>query len=132
MIVVRNVFQLNDTHPTIAIAELMRLLLDDYGFEWVDAWEIVTRTMAYTNHTLLPEALESWPLRLFANLLPRLLEIIREIDAWFLEQVERQWPGDVERRERMAIVSGGDYPVVRMAYLAIVASHASTSANSPA
>jgi starch phosphorylase len=118
----RNVFQLNDTHPTIAIAELMRLLLDDYGFEWVDAWEIVTRTMAYTNHTLLPEALESWPLRLFANLLPRLLEIIREIDAWFLEQVERQWPGDRERRERMAIVSSGDYPAVRMAYLAIVAS----------
>ncbi len=120
----RNVFQLNDTHPTIAIAELMRLLLDDYGFEWVDAWDIVTRTMAYTNHTLLPEALETWPVALFETLLPRPMEIIREIDSWFLEQVEQQWPGDAERRERMAIVSGGHHPVVRMAYLAIVASRA--------
>jgi len=119
-----NVFQLNDTHPTIAIAELMRLLLDDYGFEWQQAWDIITRTMAYTNHTLLPEALETWPLSLFETLLPRPLEIIREINVWFLERVEQQWPSDHDRRERMSIISGGDHPVVRMAFLAIVGSRA--------
>ncbi|MGD8841708.1 MAG: glycogen/starch/alpha-glucan phosphorylase [Gammaproteobacteria bacterium] len=120
----RNVFQLNDTHPTIAIAELMRLLLDDYDFEWQQGWDIITRTMAYTNHTLLPEALETWPVSLFETLLPRPLEIIREINVWFLERVEQQWPGDQDRRERMSIISGGDHPMVRMAYLAIVGSRA--------
>ena len=120
----KNVFQLNDTHPTIAIAELMRLLMDEYDLHWDQAWKITTSTMAYTNHTLLPEALEAWPLRLMEELLPRPLEIIREINAWFLAMVEQRWPGDRERRERMSIISGGDYPVVRMAYLAIVGSRA--------
>ena len=119
----KNVFQLNDTHPTIAIAELMRLLIDEYGLEWDQAWPITTSTMAYTNHTLLPEALESWPVGLMAELLPRPLEIIREINAWFLAMVEQRWPGDHERRERMSIITSGDFPVVRMAYLAIVGSH---------
>ncbi len=119
----KNLFQLNDTHPTIAIAELMRLLMDDCGLGWDQAWEITTSTMAYTNHTLLPEALETWPETLLAELLPRPLEIIREINAWFLAMVEQRWPGDHERRERMSIITGGDFPVVRMAYLAIVGSH---------
>ena len=119
----KNLFQLNDTHPTIAIAELMRLLMDDCGLGWDRAWEITTSTMAYTNHTLLPEALETWPETLLAELLPRPLEIIREINAWFLAMVEQRWPGDHERRERMSIITGGDFPVVRMAYLAIVGSH---------
>ncbi len=120
----QNVFQLNDTHPTIAIAELMRLLMDEHGLGWDRAWEITTRTMAYTNHTLLPEALEQWSQALLGNLLPRPLEIIREINAWFLAQVEQRWPGDAARRERMAIVTGGEHPVVRMAYLGIVGSRA--------
>jgi starch phosphorylase len=119
----KNGFQLNDTHPTVAIAELMRLLIDVYGLDWERAWEITSETMAYTNHTLLPEALEVWSLHLFGELLPRPLEIIREIDAWFSAEVERRWPGDSARRERMAIVTGGDHPVVRMAFLGIVGSH---------
>ena len=119
----KNGFQLNDTHPTVAIAELMRLLIDVYGQSWERAWEITSGTMAYTNHTLLPEALEVWSLGLFGELLPRPLEIIREIDAWFGAEVERRWPGDAERRARMAIVTGGDHPVVRMAFLGIVGSH---------
>ncbi len=119
----KNGFQLNDTHPTVAIAELMRLLIDDYDLPWDRAWEVTTASMAYTNHTLLPEALEVWPLHLFGELLPRPLEIIREIDAWFGAEIERRWPGDGARRERMSIITGGDYPVVRMAYLGIVGSH---------
>ena len=120
----KNGFQLNDTHPTVAIAELMRLLIDVYELPWERAWEITTATMAYTNHTLLPEALEVWSVGLFGHLLPRPFEIIREIDAWFGAEVERRWPGDGERRARMAIVTGGEHPVVRMAYLGIVGSHA--------
>ncbi len=118
----KNCFQLNDTHPTIAIAELMRLLMDDHGFSWDAAWAVTSRTMAYTNHTLLPEALERWPVRLFRALLPRLLEIIYEINARFLGEVALRWPGDAERLGRMSIIEEGDDPQVRMAYLALVGS----------
>ncbi len=118
----KNVFQLNDTHPTVAIAEMMRLLIDDHGLPWDAAWAITTETMAYTNHTLLPEALESWRVSLFGQLLPRLIDIIFEINARFLARVEARWPGDQDRRERMSIISGGDHPMVRMAYLGIVGS----------
>ncbi len=118
----KNVFQLNDTHPTIAVAELMRLLVDRHGLDWDAAWEITRNTMAYTNHTLLPEALERWPVRLFRSLLPRLLEIIHEINARFLNEVARRWPGDAARLRRMSIIEEGDDPQVRMAYLAIVGS----------
>ncbi len=118
----KSVFQLNDTHPTVAIAELMRLLMDVHGLGWDPAWRITTRCMAYTNHTLLPEAFEVWHLGLFEQLLPRPLEIIREINARFLAEIEAKWPGDHARRDRMAIIGGGDWPVVRMAYLGIVGS----------
>ncbi len=118
----KNVFQLNDTHPSCAVAELMRLLMDEHGLRWEEAWGITSRTMAYTNHTLLPEALEKWPVRLFRQLLPRLLEIIFEINARFLAEVARQWPGDTGRLQRMSLIEEGSEPMVRMAYLAIVAS----------
>jgi glycogen phosphorylase len=116
----KNCFQLNDTHPTVAIAELMRLLMDEYCVEWDAAWQITQKTMAYTNHTLLPEALERWPLRLFSDLLPRILEIIYEINARFLVRVSQQWPGDVGRQQRMSLIEEGPEPMVRMAYLGIV------------
>ncbi len=115
-------FQLNDTHPSIAVAELMRLLIDEHGLGWDEAWAITSRTMAYTNHTLLPEALERWPVRLLRELLPRVLEIIEEINARFLVEVARRWPGDTARQRRMSVIEEGPEPKVRMAYLAIVAS----------
>jgi glycogen phosphorylase len=118
----KNVFQLNDTHPSCAVAELMRLLMDEHGLGWEQAWEITSSTMAYTNHTLLPEALEKWPVRLFRQLLPRPLEIILEINARFLAEVTRRWPGDTDRLWRMSLIEGGNDPMVRMAYLAIAAS----------
>ena len=119
-----NVFQLNDTHPSIAVAEMMRILLDDADkrMDWEDAWEITRRCMAYTNHTLLPEALERWPVRLFRRLLPRLLEIIFEINARFLADVRQRWPGDNERVRRMSLIEEGPDPQIRMAWLAIVGS----------
>jgi len=117
-----NVFHMNDTHPTIAVAELMRLLVDDKQLSWDKAWAITTRCMAYTNHTLLPEALERWPVHLFESLLPRLLEIIYEINARFLEEVARKWPGDTARLQRMSIIEEGPVRQVRMAWLAIVGS----------
>ncbi len=117
-----NVFQMNDTHPTIAVAELMRLLMDEKGLGWDQAWEITTQTMAYTNHTLLPEALEKWSVPLFEKLLPRLLQIIYEINARFLREVSRKWPGDISKQIRMSIIEEGAVKNVRMAYLAIVAS----------
>ena len=118
----KNCFQLNDTHPSCAVPELMRLLIDEQGMAWDTAWEITTRTMAYTNHTLLPEALEKWPVHLFQRLLPRILEIILEINARFLAQVASRWPGNMERQRRMSIIEEGAVPQVRMAYLAIVGS----------
>ena len=118
----QNVFQLNDTHPTIAVAELMRLLIDEYDLPWDDAWEIVSNTMAYTNHTLLPEALEKWSVPLFEKLLPRLLEIIYEINARYLKLVARRWPGDTDKLAHMSIIEEGHVKQVRMAYLAIVGS----------
>ncbi|MBI5121403.1 MAG: glycogen/starch/alpha-glucan phosphorylase [Rhodospirillales bacterium] len=118
----KNCFQLNDTHPSCAVPELMRLLMDEQGLDWDEAWMIVSSTMAYTNHTLLPEALEKWPVRLFGQLLPRLLEIVYEINARFLNEVSRRWPGDNERLARMSLIEEGDEPQIRMAYLAIVGS----------
>lgn len=118
----KNCFQLNDTHPAISVAELMRQLIDDQRLEWDAAWSIVTRTMAYTNHTLLPEALERWPVRLFEQLLPRILQIIYEINARFLAEVARRWPGDNDRLRRMSLIEEGDERQVRMAYLAIAGS----------
>lgn len=119
----RNCFQLNDTHPAVSVAELMRQLIDDHDLNWDQAWDITTRTMAYTNHTLLPEALERWPVRLFRLLLPRILEVIFEINARFLSEVATRWPGDMDRQRRMSLIEEGDDPQVRMAYLAIVGSY---------
>jgi len=118
----KNHFQLNDTHPTCVVPELMRLLMDEHGLSWNSAWEITGSTVAYTNHTLLPEALEKWPVRMFRNLLPRLLEIIMEINSRYLAQVSLKWPGDKNRLRRMSIIEEGADPQIRMAYLAIVAS----------
>ena len=116
--------QLNDTHPTIAIAELMHLLLDEHGYDWDQAWNITQNTFAYTNHTLLPEALERWPVSLFGSLLPRHLEIIYEINHRFLQQVRDRFPGDDDRVQRMSLIEEGQEQYVRMAYLACVGSHA--------
>ena len=117
-----NLFQMNDTHPTIAVAELMRILIDEQDVSWDRAWRTTNACMAYTNHTLLPEALEKWPVSLFERLLPRLLEIIYEINAHFLRQVSMKWPGDSERLRRMSIIEEGPVRFVRMAWLAIVGS----------
>lgn len=115
--------QLNDTHPSISVAELMRLLVDEHQMDWSTAWNVTRNTFAYTNHTLLPEALEKWPLELFGRLLPRHLEIIYEINTRFLAEVEAKFPGDNARLSRMSIIdeSGGRY--VRMANLATAGSH---------
>ena len=118
----KHCFQLNDTHPSIAVAELMRLLVDEHRIDWDKSWNMVNRATAYTNHTLLPEALEKWPVYLFDKLLPRLMEIIYEINARFLAEVSQRWPGDTDRLRRMSIIEEGDTPMVRMAYLAIVGS----------
>lgn len=118
----KHCFQLNDTHPAIAVAEIMRLLVDDYALSWEQSWEITTSTMAYTNHTLLPEALESWPVALLEELLPRHMEIIREINSRFLAAVAERWPDDQARIDRMSIVEHHEHGRVRMAYLAIVGS----------
>jgi starch phosphorylase len=118
----KNCFQLNDTHPAIAVPELMRLLMDEYGLGWERAWSITSGTMAYTNHTLLPEALELWPASMFRRLLPRLLEIIYEINARFITEISIRWPGDNERIRRMSLIQEGSEPMVRMAFLAIVGS----------
>lgn len=117
-----NCFQLNDTHPACAVPELMRLLMDRYGLGWEAAWRIITNCMAYTNHTLLPEALERWSVSLFSRLLPRLLEIIYEINERFLSEVAKKFPGQPELLQRLSLVEGGDQPQIRMAYLSIVGS----------
>jgi len=116
--------QLNDTHPSIAVAELMRLLLDEHAMAWDDAWAITTRTFAYTNHTLLPEALERWPLPLFARVLPRHLEIIFEINARFLDEVRLRFFNDEERIARMSLIDEQGERYVRMAHLASCGSYA--------
>jgi starch phosphorylase len=116
--------QLNDTHPALAIAELMRLLVDEHNLEWEPAWDITTRTMGYTNHTLLPEALETWPMPLFRRLLPRHLEIIFEINRRFLSTVEAHFPNDPGRVNRMSLIDEHGDKRVRMANLACVGSHA--------
>jgi glycogen phosphorylase len=116
--------QLNDTHPAIAVAELMRLLVDEYALDWDDAWEITQRTFAYTNHTLLPEALEQWPLALFAKVLPRHLQIIYEINARFLDEVRIKFMGDEARLGRLSLINEHGERYVRMAHLACVGSHA--------
>ena len=115
--------QLNDTHPAIAVAELMRLLVDDHGMEWAAAWDITQRTFSYTNHTLLPEALERWPLALFGRVLPRHLEIIFEINARFLDEVRMRFLGDEERVTRLSLIDETGERFVRMAHLACVGSH---------
>ncbi|WP_018855093.1 glycogen/starch/alpha-glucan phosphorylase [Rhizobium sp. 42MFCr.1] len=114
--------QLNDTHPSLAVAELMHILLDTAKLDWERSWDLTKRTLAYTNHTLLPEALEKWPVRWFELMLPRHLEIILEIDRRLREEVQTRWPGDNGRIERIAIVEQGNH-LVRMAHLAIAGSH---------
>nr|WP_242657757.1 glycogen/starch/alpha-glucan phosphorylase [Mycobacterium kubicae] len=120
----RFALQLNDTHPSIGVAELMRLLVDERHLEWGDAWEITVATFGYTNHTLLPEALERWPLEMFAQSLPRHLEIIYEINRCFLDEVRARFPGDEDRLRRMSLIGEDGGKNVRMAHLATVGSHA--------
>jgi starch phosphorylase len=115
--------QLNDTHPAIAVPELMQLLLDEAKLDWDDAWNLTQRTFAYTNHTLLPEALEMWPVQWFKDILPRHLEIIYEINRRFLDDVRLRYPGDAGRIERVSLIEEGPVRRVRMAHLAIVGSH---------
>lgn len=115
----RVVFQMNDTHPTVAVAELMRLLIDENGTSWDEAWQITTSCVAYTNHTIMSEALEKWPIDLFSRLLPRVYQIIQEIDRRFVEKIRKTYPGNEEKVKKMAILYDGQ---VRMAHLAIVAS----------
>lgn len=112
------VFQLNDTHPTVAVAELMRILMDDYFLSWEEAWEVTTKTCAYTNHTIMSEALEKWPIELFSRLLPRVYQIVEEINRRFVAQIEERYPGDQAKIRKMAIIYDGQ---VKMAHLAIVA-----------
>lgn len=113
-------FQLNDTHPTVAIAELMRILMDDYDLEWDEAWEVTTKTCAYTNHTIMAEALEKWPIELFSRLLPRIYQIVEEINRRFVNKVAAMYPGNQDKINKMAIVYNGQ---VHMAHLAIVAGY---------
>ncbi|MEI6251641.1 MAG: glycogen/starch/alpha-glucan family phosphorylase, partial [Mycobacteriaceae bacterium] len=116
--------QLNDTHPSIAVAELMRLLIDERDFAWDEAWKITVATFGYTNHTLLPEALETWPLAMFERFLPRHLQIIYEINSRFLDEVRARFPGDEARVRRMSLIGEDGARNIRMAYLATVGSHA--------
>jgi starch phosphorylase len=120
----RFALQLNDTHPSIGVAELMRLLIDERELEWDEAWDVTVATFGYTNHTLLPEALETWPLELFAESLPRHLEIIYEINRRFLDEVRARFPGDEDRVRRMSLIGEDGGKKVRMAHLATVGSHA--------
>ena len=113
-------FQMNDTHPTVAVAELMRILLDEEHLEWDEAWEVTTKTVAYTNHTIMSEALEKWPIELFSRLLPRIYQIIEEINRRFIEQIMAKYPGDMNKIAKMAIIYDGQ---VKMAHLAIVAGY---------
>ena len=111
-------FQLNDTHPTVAVAELMRVLMDEEGLEWDEAWDVTTKTCAYTNHTIMAEALEKWPIELFSRLLPRIYQIVEEINRRFIVEIQKQYPNNYEKVKKMAIIMDGQ---VKMAHLAIVA-----------
>ena len=113
-------FQLNDTHPTVAVAELMRILVDEEGLEWDEAWEVTRKTCAYTNHTIMAEALEKWPIELFSRLLPRVYQIVEEINRRFVIEIQNKYPGDQEKIRKMAILYDGQ---VRMAHLAIAGSY---------
>ncbi|MCS6885111.1 MAG: glycogen/starch/alpha-glucan phosphorylase [Acidobacteriota bacterium] len=119
----KNAIQLNDTHPALAIAEMMRLLVDVEGVDWDKAWDITQKTFAYTNHTVMPEALEKWPVSMLESILPRHLQIIYEINYRFLESVRLRYPDDVAKWKRMSLIEEGPQKSVRMAYLAIVGSH---------
>ena len=114
----KNIFQLNDTHPTVAVPELMRVLMDDYDLSWDEAWEVTTHTCAYTNHTIMSEALEKWPIELFSRLLPRIYQIVEEINRRFCLRIQEKYPNDQEKIKNMAIIYDGQ---IRMAYLAICA-----------
>ncbi len=114
------VFQMNDTHPTVAVAELMRILLDEEGLEWDDAWNITTKCCAYTNHTIIAEALEKWPIEIFSRLLPRIYQIVEEINRRFVLEIQQKYPGDNHKVEKMAIIYDGQ---VKMAHLAICAGY---------
>ncbi|TNY16946.1 glycosyl transferase, partial [Rhodotorula diobovata] len=118
-----NAIQLNDTHPTLAIPEFMRILVDEEGQDWDTAWDITKRTFAYTNHTVLPEALEKWAVPLVEWLLPRHMQIIYDINLFFLESVEAKFPGDRARLARMSLIEEGFPKRVRMAHLAVIGSH---------
>ncbi|MCD7840937.1 MAG: glycogen/starch/alpha-glucan family phosphorylase, partial [Lachnospiraceae bacterium] len=113
-------FQLNDTHPTVAVAELMRILLDEEHLEWEEAWEVTTKTCAYTNHTIMAEALEKWPIELFSRLLPRIYQIVEEINRRFVNEIQAKYPGNQEKIRKMAIIYDGQ---VKMAHLAIAAGY---------
>ena len=113
-------FQLNDTHPTVGVAELMRIIMDEEGLEWDEAWDVTTKTVAYTNHTIMSEALEKWPLELFSRLLPRIYQIVEEINRRFVEEIKAKYPGDQEKIRKMAIIYDGQ---VKMAHLAICAGY---------
>ena len=113
-------FQLNDTHPTVAVAELMRVLMDENGLEWDEAWDVTTKTVAYTNHTIMAEALEKWPIELFSRLLPRIYQIVEEINRRFVEDIKAKYPGDQEKVRKMAVIYDGQ---VKMAHLAICAGY---------
>lgn len=119
----KNAVQLNDTHPALAVAELMRYFMDETDLTWDKAWDITVKTCGYTNHTLLPEALEKWPVSLMERVLPRHLQIIYEINSRFLQQVDLRWRGDTERIRKLSLIEEGDHRQVRMANLAIVGSH---------
>ena len=113
-------FQMNDTHPTVAVAELMRILVDEEGLEWDEAWEVTTKTVAYTNHTIMAEALEKWPIELFSRLLPRIYQIVEEINRRFLLEIQKKYPGNQDKIASMAIIYDGQ---IKMAHLAIVAGY---------
>ena len=113
-------FQMNDTHPTVTVAELMRILMDENGLNWEDAWDVTTKSVAYTNHTIMSEALEKWPIELFSRLLPRIYQIVEEINRRFVEEIKAKYPGDQEKIRKMAIIYDGQ---VKMAHLAICAGY---------
>ena len=112
--------QMNDTHPTVAVAELMRILLDDEGLSWDEAWSITTKTCAYTNHTIMAEALEKWPIEIFSRLLPRIYQIVEEINRRFILKIQEEFPNDGDKIRKMAIIYDGQ---VKMAHLAIAAGY---------